>query len=390
MKLKIDLILLKNAFAQVGPVMKSSPVIPIIENVLIAFINNDIVVVGTNISSTVFSVIKADDFSVEGEVTNFLMPYKECNAFFALLNGATESIISLEDKQEQVVITRLDQKGSYKLNSEDVSDYPVGKFSVDESFDFKILGSDLFNVLKSTVVFCDATSLNSGYQSIAFKQKEDSFMLYATDGYRAVEKSVQCIEGKMFDFSLHKDSVSALLSLIDKDVEVRVKSIGDHVLFLFDNKFIKVTLSEETPPIEGIESMLSNISGKEKLVIDRDALITSINRAAPYLNSEKKDLILKIKANKMKVLAMHEEYGKSCDLDMICDSSITGAVVVNSRFLKEVVNANTSEQIEILLEIDSSIGFCKTALILKEDKSRILLMPHQPGEYLGIIKDVAL
>lgn len=389
MKLKIDLLLLKRAFEEVGPVVNARPIIPIIENVMIAFIKGNIIVVGTDISNTVYSLIKSENFTVEGEVKNFLMPYKECSAFFALLNGPTESVITLTEKADQIVITRSDQKGSYKLNSDNTADYPVSKFEFEDSFNFKILGSKLFSVLKNTILFSDSTSLHSGYPSIAFKKKEESLFVYATDGYRAVEKEVEYLEGETFNFSLHKDSASALLGLIEKDMEVKVQLIGEHVLFMFDDKYIKLTISEDTPPIDGIESMLSNVSGKEKLVVNKDALITIINRATPYLNSEKKDLVLQINSDKLKVLAMHEEYGKSCDLDMLCESNISGAVVVNARFLKEVISVNTSNQIEILLEIDTATGFCKTALIIKEENSRVLLMPHQPGNYIESLKKVA-
>ncbi|MBO9613395.1 MAG: DNA polymerase III subunit beta [Dyadobacter sp.] len=215
---------LKRALNLFTKVIRETPIVPILDNVLFHFELGTLHLTASNLITTVFTSIQEVDFCKTG---SFLLPYRQIKSLVALSpegRMAFQSKGTEEDGFEMIITTEW---GEFHFSEQHkVIDYPKLSWSPIEHF--RIGMDELREGLKLTRRTVSTDDLRPAMTGIYFDIAEGSIKLVSTDGHRLTKYETNAPATEtILPFLLHANFADFVLhstSLKDKEVSFGYRS----------------------------------------------------------------------------------------------------------------------------------------------------------------------
>ncbi|MCF0074011.1 DNA polymerase III subunit beta [Dyadobacter sp. CY261] len=222
---------LKRALNLFTKVVRDSPILPILDNVLFHFELGTLHLTASNLVTTVFTSIQEVDFCKAG---SFLLPYRRIKALVSLSPAGKMVFQAIGTEEDDIEVAITTEYGEFRFGGLDkVGDYPALSWSPVSHF--RINMSELREGLLLTRKTVSTDDLRPGMTGIHFDIAEGNIKLVSTDGHRLTKyETTAPVCETILPFTLPANFADFLLhstSLKDKEVSFGLKGINVVVRF---------------------------------------------------------------------------------------------------------------------------------------------------------------
>jgi DNA polymerase-3 subunit beta len=361
MKLICQGIDLSDAVLKVVKACATKTTLPVLECIELSAHNDTLLLTATDGEISIQKKIKAEIYE-EGDIC---VPGKYFADYIKKLEGVELTLTSKENKME---ITYADSRTSMQVLSAD--EFPKVDTEINEN-SFKMQTEELKKVISATTFCCandDSRPILKGCQFII---EGENLSVTSLDGFRlaTIESKVLASTGNMEIICPARtlNEIEKMLPLNDSETEVFVQkgmilvSVEDTVITsrLYSGDFIK-------------KANIIPRSFTTQVTVNKDALKSSIERAAILVRNDKNSLIMfDINQNKIEISA-NSEIG---DVKEPVKAEINGKdlrIAMNSKYISDAINALEEETVVLSFNTQVQPFICEN---LTKKSSLYLILP---------------
>lgn len=344
---------LKSGLDSVGRAIGSNLNLPILGNVLIKTLNNQIKLSTTNlelaITKNVFGKVVED-----GGIT---VPY---GVLANIINNINSERINLESKQNNLLIKTDNYEATIQGISE--NEFPIIP-KIKEGREFvEISAAVLKESLEKVIIAAVMSELRPEISGVLFINEHPEIKLVATDSFRLAESKILNTQFKNsfekgFRLIIPLKTAQELLKIIKDEDLVSIYLDNNQILFKTnDLEVISRLIDGNFPDYEAIIPK----SVATEILIKRDEFINAVKLISSF-TSRISDIRLKTEGGK--VLEAYSNDNALGENKYLVPAKITGPDVelsFNPRFLLEGLKTNKSEQVYLGFNGENKPAFVKT------------------------------
>ncbi|HUH75431.1 MAG TPA: DNA polymerase III subunit beta [Chitinophagales bacterium] len=358
--------LLKN-LQKVSGVISSNTVLPILEDFLFDIKSSLLTVSATDLEtsiSTSFEVQAAEDFKIA-------IPAK---ILVNILKELPEQPVTITFDELSFGVELTTDNGKYKLSGENGEDFP--KIPVEDEVQvIKMPASVLNNGITKTLFAVSSDELRPAMNGVFVQLNDSGITFVATDAHKLVRFSRADIQTENpGSFIIPKKALNQLKSIVpNNDTEISMSYNKDNVFFHVANVYLVCRLIDQRFPD------YNNVIPKENpnlLVISREDLLGTLKRTTIFSNKTTNQVVLKIVGNTLAISAQDLDFSNEASEQLSCE--YTGEdleIGFNSKFLIEMLNTISDQEIRIELSTPTRAGILKPQ---EQDEQEDLLMLVMP------------
>ena len=209
--------------------------------------------------------------------------------------------------------------GEYKLSGQNKNDFPNIPV-IEQEQNITIKNAAFKRMIEKTIFACSTDNLRPALTGVYCQIFNDQFRMVSTDGHRLVK--VINTEFKSPDFQRDVIIPTRALNFVARNLEEKGEqkiTLGqNHVLFTFENTMIYTRIIGE--PYPDYDRVIPVDNSKE-LLIDRDALMSSIKRVSLFSNPLSSQIRINISENKLNIYAQDVDFGGEAQETVDCQYS---------------------------------------------------------------------
>lgn len=359
MKLSVKQENLSQALSSVARIASSSGTLPILSNVLIKTVNNQLSIAATNLDIAISKLI-GGKIEREGSIT---VPARLMQDFISSLpNG----VINLDLKDHKLHIHT--DKYQSTINGIDPEEFPVMP-TINNGKNWKVPASQLKSVLAQVIIASGSDESRPVLTGVLLEKKNNFLYLAATDSYRLAEKKMKAPEQEI-KLLVPASSLKELLRILDN-------TEGDEVDITYDDQqvlFEVNSISLVTRLIDG------NYPDYKKLIpstfqttvsIEKKELINITKVSSLFARESAGSITIRAddKSQQISIKSIASQLGENTSS---ADAKIKGSgeITLNSRYLLEALNVVNGEN--VVLKFNGKL-------------EPIVLTDEEDGDYLHII-----
>ena len=355
MKITVNTKELTNKLNLLSSVIANNATLPILECFKFDVENNVLKMTASDMQNTITTTLNVES----SENGNIAIPHRILlDTLKALPNGSIKIIVN------DLNITLQTEKGKYKLNGENASDFPT--IEEIESKEIILNSQVLQDGIKSTLFAISNDELRPAMTGLFFQFKNDKLNLVSTDASRL---SLYTLESESLenDFIVPKKALNVLKSsLFDNDVFISANNTN--VCFKYgDNILTSRLIDAKYPQYEAI------IPDNDKVVkVDRLNLLNALKRTSLFSNKTTFTSVFSFSENLITLHSQDLDFNNEATetVNCICNDLNDLKIGFNSRFFIELLQNIDTSDVDILVSNDKT-----AALIKPNDKVTILQMP---------------
>ena len=358
--------LLKN-LQKVSGVISSNTVLPILEDFLFDIKSNVLTVSATDLEtsiSTSFDVQAAEDFKIA-------IPAK---ILVNILKELPEQPVTNTFDELSFAVELTTDNGKYKLSGENGEDFP--KIPVEEDVQvIKMPAAVLYNGISKTIFAVSNDELRPAMNGVYIQLNDAGITFVATDAHKLVRYNRNDVQSETpSNFIIPKKALNQLKSIVpNNDTEVSMSFNKDNVFFHVANVYLVCRLIDQRFPD------YNNVIPKENpnlLVISREDLLGTLKRTTIFSNKTTNQVVLKIVGNTLAISAQDLDFSNEASEQLSCE--YTGEdleIGFNSKFLIEMLNTISDQEIRIELSTPTRAGILKPQEQTEQEDLLMLVMP---------------
>ncbi len=359
----------------VGNVAASRNTLPILANVLIRAVDDQIQLAATDLEVGVKSIVQGQ-ISEPGSIT---IPAKKLADIVRELPSSTNSGESAKVRLTTQANDRVE------INCENAKFRIVGL--TDEEFpplpelgdDFFTLSSDILRGMIQRTIFAISTEETRHFlNGIYFCVNSESVKMVATDGKRLAVTIYQPTEPAEKEISviIPTKAVNNILKTFTDDEGVKIALLENQIAFASQNMTLISRLIEgEYPDYKAVMSPAMN--NKVKMVASTDNLLSVIRRVSLLANPKTPSIKMEFKEAELTVSASTPELGEAQEQMEVEVEGGSVEIAFNARYVMDV-----------LRNIESD----KVLFKFRDSLSPVLVMPSEEGgqDYMCVIMPMRL
>jgi DNA polymerase-3 subunit beta len=359
----------------VGNVAASRNTLPILANVLIKAVDDQIQLAATDLEVGVKSIVQGQ-ISEPGSIT---IPAKKLADIVRELPSSTNSGESAKVKLTTQANDRVE------INCENAKFRIVGL--TDEEFpplpelgdDFFTLNSDILRSMIQRTIFAISTEETRHFlNGIYFCVNSESVKMVATDGKRLAVTVYQPTEPAEKEISviIPTKAVNNILKTFTDDENVKIALLENQIAFASQNMTLISRLIEgEYPDYKAVMSPAMN--NEVKMVASTDNLLSVIRRVSLLANPKTPSIKMEFKEAELTVSASTPELGEAQEQMEVEVEGGSVEIAFNARYVMDV-----------LRNIESD----KVLFKFRDSLSPVLVMPSEEGgqNYMCVIMPMRL
>jgi DNA polymerase III subunit beta len=366
MKFSVSSTELQKVIGGISGVIPPKSTLPILENVLLELSKNELVLTATDLEISMSVNLKVNG-TEDGKIA---VPAKR---LFETVRSLPNTNITFTADLGNSKVSMLTENGEYKLTGELSENYPsVPAFKGEE--ELKIEKGILQRVIGKTVFAVSSDELRPAMMGIFFQMKKDGFRAVATDGHRLVK-----LENSKLSLGKAEREVivpAKAMSLVLKAVEDKgcVISFNEtHAKFSIGNMTLISRLIEEKYP--NYESVIP-LDNEKKLTVDKNALLSSVNRTSLYASSTTHQVRMTLKKNSLTVSAEDIDFGSEAKETLSCEYTFEPLDIgFNASYIVEILSHVDTEEVVFLLSSSTRACIVTPAKQLDGEQLLMLVMP---------------
>lgn len=359
--------LLKN-LQVLGSVINNSNTMPILDNFLFNFENDKLQITSSDLENTMTVNLKIDS-SNKG---SYCIPAK---LLIEVLKTLPEQPITFSFSENNIAeITSM--SGKYELAYSNANEFP--KSVLIENASKTVLSSKVLSTAINKTIFATGTDdLRPVMTGVYFQLTTSGLIFTSTDAHKLVKYSRKDIKSDQDAFFIMpKKPLNVLKTVLSSnmssnDAEVIIQYNETNASFTFDDFLLSSRLVDGKYP--NYEAVIPK-ENPNKMTISRINFLSSVKRVSIFSNRQTHQIRLKIIGNELNLSSEDIDYSNKGDERLTCDYQGDDMQIgFNSRFLTEMLNNLTSDEIQLEMSEPQRAGIL-TPIDSLEDGEEILML----------------
>jgi len=330
-----------------GSVINSSNTLPILDNFLFELNNNQLTVSASDLETTMSANLEIDSTS-EGSVAipaklllDILKTFPEQPLTFTIEENSTVEISS--------------NSGKYAIAYAPGEEFPNAVY-LEEPSTTLIPAEVLATAISKTIFAAGNDDLRPVMSGVFFQFAPEGLIFVATDAHKLVKYARTDVKAsQVADFIMPKKPLNILKGILGaSDAELKIDYNDSNATFSFENYILTCRLIDGKYP--NYEAVIPK-ENPNKLLINRTQFLSSVRRVAIFANKTTHQIRLKIAGTELNISAEDIDYSNKADERLTCDYQGDDLQIgFNSRFLIEMLNNLTSDEIQLEMSMPNRAG----------------------------------
>ena len=352
MKFIVPSNLLLSQLSQIGGVIVSKPVLPILENFLFDIKGGELTISATDLEtsmSTKLAVEAKEDVKVA-------IPSR---LTMDILRQLADQPLTFTVNEENYSVEMSTSSGRYKLAGQDAADFPqMPEVQSENSFD--VTSNVLSRAINKTIFATGTDELRPNLLGVNVEMGPNGTNFVATDANRLVKYT--------------RSNITSLKSTLSNDESVvRVDYGSTNVFFSFGEiKLICRLIDERYPDYKNVIPKDNN----NELTLNRLDLLNSVKRISIFSNRATHQIRLKVAGSELNISAEDLELSNEAQERLDCE--YTGAdmeIGFNSRYLVDLLSFMDGDSVKFLLDTPNKAGLLVPTQNEEDEEILMLIMP---------------
>lgn len=359
-------ILLKQLQAISGA-SSTSTVLPILENFLFEIKDNILTISATDLQTSMVTSLQIEA-KEEGRVA---MPSK---ILIETLKTLPDQPVAFSVDTKTLAIEISAGDGKYKLSGENADDFPKIP-AVDNISTVSIAAPVLSEAINKTIFAVSNDELRPAMSGVLVQLAEQSITFVATDAHKLVRyRRTDVSAEKATSLILPKKALSLLKSSLPvDDVQVTIEYNNTNAFFTFSNIHLICRLIDERYP--DYEAVIPKVN-PNKLTVDRALFLNTLRRVVIFANKTTHQVRLKISGSELHISAEDLDFSNEAHERLSCQFEGDDMEIgFNAKFLVEMLNNLSGEEIVIEMSTPNRAGLLIPALKSDNEDVLMLVMP---------------
>jgi DNA polymerase-3 subunit beta len=374
MKFSVPGDVFSNTLSKISSVIPTRSTLPILENILFELKGNELVFLASDLEIFIKTRIEVSGRG-DGKAA---IPAKR---LLDISRTLTSDTLNIECNERNKIILKT-KNGRYTLSGENPEEFPVPE-EKNNMNRLEFEGTTLTKVIARISHAVNHDELRRNMAGILFDMRKDEMRFVATDGFR-LGKVIKKLESDI------KQEIKIIVPA--KTCNMMVRHSGEENAVLeFDENDIKITLGnvmiyskliDETFP--NYETVIPKDNDKE-LKIDKDSIMTSLNRAKIFADMITKRVRLEIGDKSMVIKADNPEIGAEgeetidCSFSQKSEDSKPFLIAFNADYLIDTVKQIESEEVLFKFGTSSKAAVAFPTEQETDEEYMELIMPVRMG-----------
>lgn len=348
-----------------GSVINSSNTLPILDNFLFELDAHTLKVSASDLETTMTATLEIESDST-GSVAlpaklllDILKTFPEQPLTFTVEDNNTVEISS--------------NSGKYALAYAAGEEFPSAVTLEDPSSTF-MPAEVLSTAITKTIFAAGNDDLRPVMSGVFFQFSTDGLIFVATDAHKLVKYTRTDIKAsQVAEFIMPKKPLTILKGILAvSDAEVKIEYNDSNATYTFDNYVLTCRLIDGKYP--NYEAVIPK-ENPNKLIISRNQYLNSVRRVSIFANKTTHQIRLKIAGTELNISAEDIDYSNKADERLTCDYQGDDMQIgFNSRFLSEMLNNLTSDEIQLEMSMPNRAGILTPIDGLDEGENVLMLV----------------
>lgn len=357
----------------VSGALSSSTVLPILENFLFEIKDGNLTISATDLQTSMTTSL-AVEAKENGRIA---IPSR---ILLDTLKSLPEQPIafSIDDSTFAIEINAGD--GKYKLSGENGEDFPKIPV-VENASSVNLAASVLAEAINKTIFAVSNDELRPAMTGVYCQLSTSSLTFVATDAHKLVRyRRKDAKAASTASFILPKKALNLLKSALPaEDINVSVEYNSTSAFFKFGNINLVCRLIDERYP--DYEAVIPQ-NNPNKLIIDRQAFLGSLNRVAIYANKTTHQVRLKINGSELNISSEDIDFANEAHERLTCQYDGEDIEIgFNARFLIEMLKNLGSEEVVLEMSTPNRAGLLLPVAGDENEDVLMLVMPVMLNSY---------
>lgn len=333
-----------------GGIINNNNTLPILDNFLFNLDNNNLTVSASDLETTISSKLEVESTD-QGMVCiparlllETLKTFPEQPLTFTIEDNSTIEISS--------------NHGKYALAYADAEDFP-NVVELKDPSSTTVQGDVLSTAISKTIFASGNDDLRPVMSGVFFQFSTDGLIFVATDAHKLVKYSRDDISASQTaEFIMPKKPLNLLKSILaGSEDDVTIEYNESNAKFTFDNTEMICRLIDGKYP--NYEAVIPK-ENPNKLLIDRTQFLNSVRRVSIFSSKSTHQIRLKIAGAELNISAEDVDYSNKAEERLTCDYQGDDMQIgFNSRFLTEMLNNLTSDEVSLEMSLPNRAGILK-------------------------------
>ncbi len=351
---------------QINGVINANTVLPILEDFLFEIDKSKLTVVATDLE-TVMKVHLDVEAKDSGKVC---IPAKIL--IDSLKNISEQPLTFNIDKNFGVEITS--DNGKYKVMGENPDNFPKEP-AADDTNSFTISSTALITAVNKTLFAVSNDDLRPAMTGVFFELTKTGVQFVATDAHRLVRyKRTDVSSPKTESFIVPKKPLTLLKNALpDNEDELTISYNSNHLFVTHGSTQLICRLIDARFPDYKVVIPTDN---PYKLVVNRSDFQNALRRISVFSNKSTNQVALTISGSELQLAAQDGDFSFEGNERMNCQYDGEDLqIAFNAKFLIEILNATSSEEVKIELSTPTKAGILKPVEETEGEELLTLVMP---------------
>lgn len=347
MKFSINKATLLSSLQQLNRAVPQRSTLPVLSCVLFELQDSELELRATDLEITMIKRIEVEGF----EPGKIAIPIR---SLLDITSEMPEEVLEFEISDIGKVVIRS-SFGKYTIMGEAPENFPAPQ-SITTAKEIFLPTEKLSQIIDYTTYAVSREEIKPALQGVYFQVEESFLRTVATDGHRLVRYNLKDVRTGDFTGSVIIPSkfLSVLRQLLSGTEEVHMKVDSNHVQVTMENLILSSRIIDQKYP--DYENVIPTDNDKI-LLLDRAELAASVKRVSIFSNRSTKQISFSLTENTLTIATEDPENITTGRETINCEySGEPIAIGYNAQYLKEVLNHQPSDQVQIKLKTPVSAG----------------------------------
>ena len=357
----------------VSGALRNSTVLPILENFLFEIKDGNLTISATDLQTSMTTSLTVE----AKENGRIAIPSR---ILLDTLKSLPEQPIAFNIDDTTFAIEINAGDGKYKLSGENGEDFPKIPV-VENASSVNLPASVLAEAINKTIFAVSNDELRPAMTGVYCQLSTSSLTFVATDAHKLVRyRRKDAKAASTASFILPKKALNLLKSALpSEDINVSVEYNSTSAFFKFSNINLVCRLIDERYP--DYEAVIPK-NNPNKLTIDRQAFLSSLNRVAIYANKTTHQVRLKINGSELNISSEDIDFANEAHERLSCQYDGEDIEIgFNAKFLIEMLKNLACEEVMLEMSTPNRAGLLLPQNGDENEDVLMLVMPVMLNSY---------
>ncbi|MGM0479016.1 MAG: DNA polymerase III subunit beta [Bacteroidota bacterium] len=349
----------------ISGVLTTSNTLPILDNFLFEIADGSLTVSASDLETTMRTT-----FDVEAQdAGKICIPAK---LLLDVLKNLPDQPLTFTIDADNYGIEIGYTNGKSKMVGYDGADFPKSP-DLNETENTTIAGEILAEAINKTLFATGTDDLRPVMSGVFCEFSPESMTFVATDAHKLVRYTrTDSKASGSSSFILPKKALNMLKTNLKGAEDVKIEYNESNAVFTFNETTLTCRLIDGKYP--NYEAVIPQ-ENPNVLTVDRESLLSSIKRVSIFANKTTHQVQLKITGSELSISAEDLDFSNEANERLTCSYEGEDMEIgFNSRFILEMLNNISTEEIKIMMSQPNRAGLILPAVNENEDEDILMLV----------------